>query len=197
MLWNDVYKTRCKLIFCFQSTLGSSTNKNPPRSWLHTTNKMEREFLRYEWKTTVYIKNESAFCFTWFFQEENVKKRRVGKDFVLNCRVEKTCVTVEDAVPTATGFLVNLSNGLLDSHRRPHRFITPAHFSLFFLSFSFLLLLSPSHSTLFILPPPGAEKVFWHILTQFLVIVDVPSGNDNKRILLKSCAIISFSNWNR
>jgi hypothetical protein len=27
--------------------------------------------------------------------------------------------------------------------------------------------------------------------------VDVPSGNDNKRILLKSCAIISFSNRNR
>lgn len=159
--------------FFFQSTLGSSTNKNPPRSWLHTTNKMKFKSF---WDMNGKLQsNELAFCFTWFFQEENVKKGAWAKIF-LNCRVEKTCVTVEDAVPTATGFLVNLSNGLLDSHRRPHRFITPAHFSLFFLSFSFLLLLSPSHSTLFILPPPGAEKVFWRILTQFLSFLNFSAG---------------------
>ena len=92
-----------------------------------------------------YSLTSRRFVLLDFSQEENVKKKGAWANIFLNCRVEKTCVTVEDAVPTATGFLVNLSNGLLDSHRRPHRFITPAHFSLF----SFLFFPSASLSKSF------------------------------------------------
>lgn len=60
----------------------------------------------------------------------------------------KTCVTVEDAVPTATGLLVNLSNGLLDSQTA---LTVPLRRPLFSLSLLLLLISSSSfhiiHST--------------------------------------------------
>lgn len=81
----------------------------------------------------------------------------------------KTCVTVEDAVPTATGLLVNLSNGLLDSQTA---LTVPLRRPLFSLSLLLLLIIFFFFPHYSFYPRQqqqlaATKRLFWHILTQF------------------------------
>jgi hypothetical protein len=89
----------------------------------------------------------------------------------------KTCVTVEDAVPTATGLLVNLSNGLLDSHPA---LTVPLRRPLFSLSLLLLLIIFFFFPHYSFYPRQqqqlaATKRLFWHILTQFYFIFFHPA----------------------
>lgn len=79
-----------------------------------------------------------------------------------NSKQQRTGVTVDVGAWSATGFLVEASNGLLDCQTRPHRSKRPPTFSYVCLSFSlFSLILSLALATLFI--PSSPTATVWRI----------------------------------